>query len=146
MGGTVADSRAGVADRRAGLDRRGVHDRCRQTGRMVQLHGPGGIDADQSRPDADHAEMCRRVGHRPDVAARWASGEPSPAARTACCAACIRATAGAFAVVGPVGQRKMPHDTHDADPPSLLTTPSETDQFVPLAAGAAATGHPGVHM
>ena len=65
MGGTVGDVRAGVADRRAGLDRRRVHDRCGQTGRAVQVHGPGRIDADQSRPDADHVEVGRRVGHRP---------------------------------------------------------------------------------
>ncbi len=82
----------------------------------------------------------------PDVAARWASGEPSPAARTARCASCMPATAGALPRGRPGRPAEDAHDTHDVDPPSLLTTLSETDQFVPLPAGAAATGHPGVHM
>ena len=147
MGGTIGDMRAGVPNRRAGRDRRRVHDRCGQTGRAVHLHGPEGIDADQTRPDADHADVCRRVGHRPRRDRKMGKRGTEPR-RTDRLLRLVHAgnRRRVRHGVGPVGQRKMPHDTHDAEPPSLLTTLSETDQFVPLPAGAAATGHPGVYM
>lgn len=144
MGGTIGDIRAGVTNRRAGLNRRRVHDRCGQTGRAVHLHGPGGIDTDQSRPDADHAEMCRRVGHRPRRGRKMGKRRTEPR-RPDRLLRLVHASNRRRVRRG-VGQRKVPHDTHDADPPSLLTTLGETDQFIPLPAGAAATGHSGVHM